>query len=121
MSAPAVLRSYGPALCPSFAEVCSFLERYGAALDLPEMTFLQMERYLRDTAAGERSLPELGESEAATAASGGVRHHPPTMEGDLCGPGAGWEEYPTPVAPVVRRSGRFSVKGRSFQEYLERK
>lgn len=53
MSAPVVLRSSGPALCPSFAEVCSFLERYGAALDLPEMTFPQMERYLRDTTTGE--------------------------------------------------------------------
>lgn len=55
MSAPVVLRSSGPALCPSFAEVFSFLERYGAALDLPEMTFPQMERYLRDTTTGERS------------------------------------------------------------------
>ena len=53
MAAPAVVRSSGPALCPSFAEVCSFLERYGATLDLPEMTFPQMERYLRDTTAGE--------------------------------------------------------------------
>lgn len=53
MAAPALVRSSGPALCPSFAEVCSFLERYGAALDLPEMTFPQMERYLRDTTAGE--------------------------------------------------------------------
>uniref|UniRef100_A0A3B4H1D5 Uncharacterized protein n=1 Tax=Pundamilia nyererei TaxID=303518 RepID=A0A3B4H1D5_9CICH len=53
MAAPAVLRSSGPLLCPSFAEVCSFLERYGAALDLPEMTFPQMERYLRDTTTGE--------------------------------------------------------------------
>lgn len=54
MAAPAVLRSSGPALCPSFAEVCSFLERYGAALDLPEMTFPQMESYMRDTTTGER-------------------------------------------------------------------
>lgn len=56
MAAPVVVRSSGPALCPSFAEVCSFLERYGAALDLPEMTFPQMERYLRDTKTGEGSL-----------------------------------------------------------------
>lgn len=53
MAAAAVLRSCGPALCPSFAEVCSFLERYGAALDLPEMNFTEMERYLRDTTTGE--------------------------------------------------------------------
>ncbi|CAK6979736.1 remodeling and spacing factor 1, partial [Scomber scombrus] len=53
MAAPAVVvvRSSGPALCPSFAVVCSFLERYGAALDLPEMTYPQMERYLRDKTA----------------------------------------------------------------------
>lgn len=54
-----VVRSSGPALCPSFAEVCSFLERYGAALDLPEMTFPQMERYLRDTTAVPKPLVEL--------------------------------------------------------------
>lgn len=56
MAAPVVVRSSGPALCPSFAEVCSFLERYGATLDLPEMTFPQMERYLRDTTTGKRSV-----------------------------------------------------------------
>lgn len=56
MAAPVVVRSSGPALCPSFAEVCSFLERFGAALDLPEMTYPQMERYLRDTTTGERSV-----------------------------------------------------------------
>ncbi|KAM4742300.1 remodeling and spacing factor 1 isoform 2-T3 [Anableps anableps] len=59
MAAPAVARSSGPPLCPSFAEVCSFLERYGAALDLPEMTFPQMERYLRDTTAVPKPLVEL--------------------------------------------------------------
>lgn len=61
MAAPAVLRSSGPPLCPSFAEVCSFLERYGPALDLPEMTFPQMERYLRDTTTGERPVVSGGE------------------------------------------------------------
>ncbi|XP_041797032.1 remodeling and spacing factor 1 isoform X2 [Chelmon rostratus] len=59
MAAPVVVRSSGPALCPSFAEVCSFLERYGAALDLPEMTFPQMERYLRDTTTVPKPLVEL--------------------------------------------------------------
>ncbi|XP_029027384.1 remodeling and spacing factor 1 isoform X2 [Betta splendens] len=59
MAAPAVVRSCGPALCPSFAEVCSFLERYGAALDLPEMTFPQMERHLRDTTTVPKALVEL--------------------------------------------------------------
>ncbi|XP_027135849.1 remodeling and spacing factor 1 isoform X1 [Larimichthys crocea] len=59
MAAPVVVRSFGPALCPSFAEVCSFLERYGATLDLPEMTFPQMERYLRDTTTVPKPLVEL--------------------------------------------------------------
>ncbi|XP_076590971.1 remodeling and spacing factor 1 [Chaetodon auriga] len=59
MAAPVVVRSSGPALCPSFAEVCSFLERYGATLDLPEMTFPQMERYLRDTTTVPKPLVEL--------------------------------------------------------------
>ncbi|XP_068572767.1 remodeling and spacing factor 1 isoform X2 [Cebidichthys violaceus] len=59
MAAPVVARSSGPALCPSFAEVCSFLERFGAVLDLPEMTFPQMERYLRDTTTVPKPLVEL--------------------------------------------------------------
>ncbi|XP_061733627.1 remodeling and spacing factor 1 [Nerophis ophidion] len=59
MAAPAVVRSSEPALCPSFAEVCSFLERYGAALDLPEMTFPQMEGYLRDKTTVPKPLIEL--------------------------------------------------------------
>eukprot|EP00064_Thunnus_orientalis_P023124 superscaffoldBa00008440_g23353 len=75
MAAPAVVRSSGPALCPSFAVVCSFLERYGAALDLPEMTFPQMERYLRDKTAGEKkwwkaaTLETRGEGKGGTATS----------------------------------------------------
>ncbi|KAJ4925308.1 hypothetical protein JOQ06_018043 [Pogonophryne albipinna] len=59
MAAPVLLRSSGPPLCPSFAEVCSFLERYGAVMDLPEMTFPQMERYLRDTTTVPKPLVEL--------------------------------------------------------------
>ncbi|XP_029922334.1 remodeling and spacing factor 1 isoform X2 [Myripristis murdjan] len=59
MAAPAAARSSSPGLCPSFAVVCSFLERYGAALDLPEMTFPQMERYLRDTSTVPKPLVEL--------------------------------------------------------------
>uniref|UniRef100_W5MHJ7 Remodeling and spacing factor 1 n=1 Tax=Lepisosteus oculatus TaxID=7918 RepID=W5MHJ7_LEPOC len=38
-----------PGLCPSFAVVCSFLERYGPLLDLPELTFPQLERALKET------------------------------------------------------------------------
>ncbi|XP_037123648.1 remodeling and spacing factor 1 isoform X2 [Syngnathus acus] len=59
MAAPALLRSSEPALCPSFAEVCSFLERYGAVLDLPEMTFPQMEDYLRDKTSVPKPLVDL--------------------------------------------------------------
>ncbi|XP_054650253.1 remodeling and spacing factor 1 isoform X2 [Dunckerocampus dactyliophorus] len=59
MAAPALVRSSEPALCPSFAEVCSFLERYGAALDLPEITFPQMEGYLRDKTTVPKPLIEL--------------------------------------------------------------
>ncbi|XP_054453366.1 remodeling and spacing factor 1 isoform X2 [Anoplopoma fimbria] len=59
MAAPLVARSSGPALCSSFAEVCSFLERFGAVLDLPEITFPQMERYLRDTKTVPKPLVEL--------------------------------------------------------------
>ncbi|XP_077422393.1 remodeling and spacing factor 1 isoform X2 [Vanacampus margaritifer] len=59
MAAPALLRSSEPALCPSFAEVCSFMERYGAVLDLPEMTYPQMEGYLRDKTSVPKPLIEL--------------------------------------------------------------
>ncbi|KAG9272858.1 remodeling and spacing factor 1 [Astyanax mexicanus] len=55
MAAPAA----APALCPSFAVVCSFLERYGAALDLPELSFPEMERFLRDRSAVPQPLVEL--------------------------------------------------------------
>uniref|UniRef100_A0A3B3B5M9 Uncharacterized protein n=1 Tax=Oryzias melastigma TaxID=30732 RepID=A0A3B3B5M9_ORYME len=56
-SEQAALPSYfsPPGKMAAPAVVCSFLERYGPALDLPEMTFPQLERYLRDTTAGERS------------------------------------------------------------------
>ncbi|XP_053728745.1 remodeling and spacing factor 1 [Synchiropus splendidus] len=59
MAATPVVSSSGPALCPSFAVVCSFLERYGAALDLPEMTFPEMEEYLRDKTTVPKPLIEL--------------------------------------------------------------
>ncbi|XP_036441284.1 LOW QUALITY PROTEIN: remodeling and spacing factor 1 [Colossoma macropomum] len=59
MAAPAAAPALAAGLCPSFAVVCSFLERYGAALDLPELTFPEMERYLRDTAAVPQPLVEL--------------------------------------------------------------
>ncbi|XP_048839224.1 remodeling and spacing factor 1 [Brienomyrus brachyistius] len=48
-----------PDSCPSFAVVCSFLERYGALLDLPELTFSQLERYLQETSTVPKPLVEL--------------------------------------------------------------
>ncbi|XP_053355954.1 remodeling and spacing factor 1 [Clarias gariepinus] len=59
MAAPVAPAGLPPGLCPSFAVVCSFLERYGAALDLPEMTFPQMEGYLQDTSSVSQPLVEL--------------------------------------------------------------
>ena len=52
MAAPAATASSSPGLCPNYAVICSFLERYGALLDLPELTFPQLERYLQDTSSG---------------------------------------------------------------------
>nr|XP_015197045.1 PREDICTED: remodeling and spacing factor 1 isoform X1 [Lepisosteus oculatus] len=48
-----------PGLCPSFAVVCSFLERYGPLLDLPELTFPQLERALKETSTVPKPLVEL--------------------------------------------------------------
>ncbi|KAJ1120081.1 hypothetical protein NDU88_008258, partial [Pleurodeles waltl] len=52
-----------PDTCPGsladFAVVCSFLERYGALLELPEFTFPQLERVLRDTGPVPKILVEL--------------------------------------------------------------
>lgn len=53
MAASAATASSFPGLCPNYAVICSFLERYGALLDLPELTFPQLERYLQDTSSGE--------------------------------------------------------------------
>lgn len=52
MAASAATASSSPGLCPNYAVICSFLERYGALLDLPELTFPQLERYLQDTSSG---------------------------------------------------------------------
>ncbi|XP_061658854.1 remodeling and spacing factor 1 [Syngnathoides biaculeatus] len=59
MAAPAATASCPPALCPNYAVICSFLERYGAQLDLPELTFPQLERYLRDTSSVPKLLVDL--------------------------------------------------------------
>ncbi|XP_059932427.1 remodeling and spacing factor 1 isoform X1 [Gadus macrocephalus] len=59
MAAPAAAPSSGPDLCPSFAVVCGFMERYGQTLDLPEISFPQMERYLRETSTVPQPLVDL--------------------------------------------------------------
>ncbi|KAK5858243.1 hypothetical protein PBY51_002396 [Eleginops maclovinus] len=59
MAASAATASSSPGLCPNYAVICSFLERYGALLDLPELTFPQLERYLRDTSSVPKLLVDL--------------------------------------------------------------
>uniref|UniRef100_A0A4X2LA27 Uncharacterized protein n=1 Tax=Vombatus ursinus TaxID=29139 RepID=A0A4X2LA27_VOMUR len=46
-----------PGSCPNFAVVCSFLERYGPLLDLPELPFPELERVL------QAPTPDAGDSE----------------------------------------------------------
>ncbi|KAL1257180.1 hypothetical protein QQF64_012725 [Cirrhinus molitorella] len=59
MAAPGTTAALPPDVSPGFAVVCSFLERYGPVLDLPELTFPQLERYLQETSAVPRPLIEL--------------------------------------------------------------
>ncbi|KAM9728584.1 remodeling and spacing factor 1 [Menidia menidia] len=59
MAASAATASSSPGLCPNYAVICSFLERYGALLDLPELTFPQLERYLLDTSSVPKLLVDL--------------------------------------------------------------
>ncbi|XP_028277212.1 remodeling and spacing factor 1 isoform X2 [Parambassis ranga] len=59
MAASAATASSSPCLCPNYAVICSFLERYGALLDLPEFTFPQLERYLQDTSSVPKLLVDL--------------------------------------------------------------
>ncbi|KAF3705825.1 Remodeling and spacing factor 1 [Channa argus] len=59
MAASAATASSFPGLCPNYAVICSFLERYGALLDLPELTFPQLERYLQDNSSVPKLLVDL--------------------------------------------------------------
>ncbi|KAM9846746.1 remodeling and spacing factor 1 [Aulostomus maculatus] len=59
MAASAATASSSPGLCPNYAVICSFLERYGALLDLPELSFPQLERYLQDTSSVPKLLVDL--------------------------------------------------------------
>nr|XP_020479210.1 remodeling and spacing factor 1 isoform X2 [Monopterus albus] len=102
MAAPAVVRSSGPVLCPSFAEVCSFLERYGAALDLPEMTFPQMERYLRDTTTVPKPLVELHVKL--------LRKLGRTVSSDR------WEKYLAKVCQELNNTWAWELEHKGYQE-----
>ncbi|KAL0973112.1 hypothetical protein UPYG_G00199120 [Umbra pygmaea] len=59
MSTSAASQCSNAGLCPNFAVVCSFLERYGPVLGLPKLTFLQMERYLGNSRTVPEPLVEL--------------------------------------------------------------
>ncbi|XP_062309943.1 remodeling and spacing factor 1 [Osmerus eperlanus] len=59
MAASAAAAGSFPGLCPSYAVICSFLERYGPLLDLPELTFSQLERYFQDTSSVPKLLVDL--------------------------------------------------------------
>lgn len=51
-----------PGSCPNFAVVCSFLERYGPLLDLPELPFPELERVL------QAPPPDVGNGEGKRGA-----------------------------------------------------
>uniref|UniRef100_A0A8C1GJE9 Remodeling and spacing factor 1 n=1 Tax=Cyprinus carpio TaxID=7962 RepID=A0A8C1GJE9_CYPCA len=59
MAALGTTAALPPDVSPGFAVVCSFLERYGSVLDLPELSFPQLERFLQETSAVPRPLIEL--------------------------------------------------------------
>lgn len=65
-----------PGSCPNFAVVCSFLERYGPLLDLPELPFPELERVL------QAPPPDVGNGEGKLGARtpGGKRPwHAPSL------------------------------------------
>ncbi|KAM8977682.1 remodeling and spacing factor 1 [Pelodytes ibericus] len=49
----------GVGACSDFAVVCSFLERYGVLLDLPELSFSDLEEALEETKAVAKPLMDL--------------------------------------------------------------
>uniref|UniRef100_A0A671LGL6 Remodeling and spacing factor 1-like n=1 Tax=Sinocyclocheilus anshuiensis TaxID=1608454 RepID=A0A671LGL6_9TELE len=59
MSASEAADGSSPELCPSFAVICSFLERYGVMLDLPEVSFPELERSLQESSAVPKLLVDL--------------------------------------------------------------
>ncbi|XP_065116642.1 remodeling and spacing factor 1 isoform X3 [Paramisgurnus dabryanus] len=59
MSASEAADGSSPGLCPSFAVICSFLERYGPLLDLPEVSFPALERSLQESSTVPKLLVDL--------------------------------------------------------------
>ena len=43
---------------PNFAVICSFLEKYGELLGLPDISFVDLQSYLEDTKVGAYTLCE---------------------------------------------------------------
>lgn len=84
-----------PGSCPNFAVVCSFLERYGPLLDLPELPFPELERVL------QAPSPDVGNGEGKRGARkpGGKRPwHTPSLRSS-----------PTPRASAALSSGGGAV------------
>ncbi|KAK7120754.1 hypothetical protein R3I94_020669 [Phoxinus phoxinus] len=59
MSASEAADGSSTGLSPGFAVICSFLERYGALLDLPEVSFPMLERSLQESSAVPKLLVDL--------------------------------------------------------------
>ncbi|XP_010868195.3 remodeling and spacing factor 1 isoform X2 [Esox lucius] len=102
MAASAAAQGSSPGLCPSFAVVCSFLERYGPALDLPQLTFPQMERYLRDTSTVPTPLVELHIKL--------LRKLGKSVSADK------WERYLAKVCQDVNSSWAWELERRGYQD-----
>lgn len=121
-----------PGSCPNFAVVCSFLERYGPLLDLPELPFPELERVLQAPppdighGEGERSARTPGGKRPWRALPlrrppGALRPAPPSPGTGLCsadpGEGGSWVlgrrgGGPPPRATVPRGDGGGGVAGR---------
>ncbi|KAL0973111.1 hypothetical protein UPYG_G00199100 [Umbra pygmaea] len=102
MAASAAAQCSNPGLCPSFAVVCSFLERYGPVLDLPQLTFPQMEMYLGNS----RTVPEpLVELHLKL-----LRKLGKSVSADK------WERYLVKVCQDINSNWAWELKHRGYQD-----
>ncbi|KAK9402582.1 RSF1: Remodeling and spacing factor 1 [Crotalus adamanteus] len=70
-----------PGSWPNFAVVCSFLERYGALLDLPELPFPELERVLQPPQEpGEQGKPSPARPPPSAAGPSGSWEHERAFE-----------------------------------------